>query len=134
MVLKTTDSELVLAQLTDVLSLYPRARDGTMRVEMDRRNAQPLPEGRHPQAVLYANGLATVVTYTVYTRSAHSLNFFGTDKLLWTVPFVAAGVARFLWIVHKSPDAESPTSEMLRDPPFILNFVLWTAAVITIIY
>ena len=44
------------------------------------------------------------------------------------------GIARFVWLVGHSPRGESPTDEMLRDPLFIGNLVLWAACVTLIIY
>jgi 4-hydroxybenzoate polyprenyltransferase len=104
----------------------------------DRAEAQRAVLGRYPQGVLrfalYALGAATVVAYVWYTRAEHTLAFFGTANLMFTAPFVLFGVIRFLWIVARRPDAESPTIEMLRDGPFRINLVLWVIAVIVIIY
>jgi hypothetical protein len=44
------------------------------------------------------------------------------------------GVFRFLQLVAGSPKAESPTQEMLRDTPFVLNLVMWVIEVIVIVY
>jgi len=44
------------------------------------------------------------------------------------------GVIRFLQLVRGRPKAESPTQEMLRDVPFVLNLVLWTLEIVFIVY
>ena len=41
---------------------------------------------------------------------------------------------RFLQLVAGRPKAESPTQEMLRDVPFVLNLVLWVVEVIFFVY
>jgi len=104
----------------------------------DRAEAQRAVLGRYParllRIALYTLGVATVGAYVWYTRAEHTLSFFGTGNLIYTAPFVAFGVFRFLWIVARRPDAESPTIEMLRDGPFRINLALWVIAVIFIIY
>ena len=44
------------------------------------------------------------------------------------------GVLRFLQLVRGSPKAESPTQEMLRDTPFVVNLILWVIEVVAIVY
>lgn len=104
----------------------------------DRALVQRAVLGRYPagllRGALYALGAATVGAYVAYTRAPHTLRFFHTGQLIFTAPFVAFGVGRFLWIVARRPDAESPTAEMLRDRPFLVNLVLWVVAVTAIIY
>ena len=60
--------------------------------------------------------------------------FFGTRLMVWTAPFCALGIARFLVLLFSTRRADGPTEAMLRDPPFMLNLALWAAAVLTIIY
>jgi hypothetical protein len=79
-------------------------------------------------------GLMTLVTYVAYTRAPHTIAFFGTTRMVWTAPFALVGLGRFLWLVNADPHADSPTEEILRDVPFMLNLVLWAAAVTYIIY
>jgi 4-hydroxybenzoate polyprenyltransferase len=86
------------------------------------------------QPLLAALGVLTTITYLAYTRSPHARELFRTGRLAWTVPFVAFGVYRFIWIASRKTDAESPTESMLRDPPFVANLVLYAAAVLVILY
>lgn len=75
-----------------------------------------------------------VVVYALYTRSPHTVATFGTDALLWTVPFPLVGIGRFVHLATTRHDAESPTEEMLRDPLFIVNCVLYLAVTGAILY
>jgi decaprenyl-phosphate phosphoribosyltransferase len=85
-------------------------------------------------ALLYLTGAATLVTYVVYTLDLHTRLGLGTDWLILTVPFALFGLLRFLQLVRTQPDVESPTEQMLRDKPFLFNFVAWGAAVVTVLY
>jgi hypothetical protein len=44
------------------------------------------------------------------------------------------GMLRFVHLVRSRPKAESPTQEMLRDTPFMLNLLLWIIVVVVIVY
>ncbi len=104
------------------------ARAGEQRRVLGRYRERPL------WIALWALGVATVAAYAAYTRASHTLAYFGTGALVYTAPLVALGVARFLWLVARRPDAESPTAEMLRDRWFVATLALWIVAVSVVIY
>jgi decaprenyl-phosphate phosphoribosyltransferase len=83
-------------------------------------------------------GLATIGTYVAYTFDPATREFFHSDLLWLTAPFTAFGIIRFLYLVTgragRGLKAESPTQEMLRDVPFVLNLVLWIVVVVAIVY
>jgi 4-hydroxybenzoate polyprenyltransferase len=85
------------------------------------------------RAALYATGAATFASYVQYTRAEHTVRFFGTTHMLWTAPFAAYGLYRFFVLVQ-APSGDSPTEEMLKDVPFVLNLFAWAAAITLIIY
>jgi decaprenyl-phosphate phosphoribosyltransferase len=82
------------------------------------------------------NGLAVcvVTVYVLYTRSEQTTAMFGTDALVWTVPFSVIGILRFVYLATTRHDAESPTEEMLKDPLFMANFLGWIAVTGAILY
>jgi decaprenyl-phosphate phosphoribosyltransferase len=85
------------------------------------------------RAALYATALATFAAYVMYTRAEHTVRFFGTTRMLWTAPFAAFGLLRF-YVLVQTPKGESPTEEILKDAPFMLNLLTWAAAITLIIY
>ena len=93
---------------------------------------------RSLNVALALTGGATAMTYVFYTLDQDTRTFFHTDLLWITVPFTAFGIARFLQLVNgragRGLKAESPTQEMLRDVPFVLNLVLWVIVVVAIVY
>jgi hypothetical protein len=60
--------------------------------------------------------------------------FFDASWLWVTTIHPLFGVIRFLQLVRSRPKAESPTQEMLRDTPFMLNVTIWVIEVIAIVY
>jgi decaprenyl-phosphate phosphoribosyltransferase len=79
-------------------------------------------------------GGATFAGYVLYTLDPHTIQYFGTRELVWTAPFPAIGIARFLWITLVRPREDSPTEAMLRDAPFLLNLGAWAAAILFVLY
>jgi 4-hydroxybenzoate polyprenyltransferase len=76
----------------------------------------------------------TCLAYVAYTLDDHTIRFFGTDRLVWSSPFVVFGVIRFLFITLYKPTDDSPTEAMLKDPLFLADLAGATAAVLYIIY
>jgi len=85
-------------------------------------------------ALLLVSGVATVGTYVVYTLDPHTRAQFGTDYLIGSAVFMLLGVLRFVQLVRNSPEAESPTEQILRDVPFITIGVLGAASLVAIVY
>ncbi len=77
---------------------------------------------------------STVIAYSLYTVDPATAPRLGTRHLVWTVPLVVYGVFRFLFLLYRRNDARSPTDAILRDPPFLLNLLLWGILVLLLIY
>ncbi len=86
------------------------------------------------RVTLYLLAVATVGVYAAYTLSAHVVELFGNNRLVYTVGFGAVGVLRFIHLATTRHDAESPTEEMLKDPLFMLNFLAWLGLLAAILY
>jgi 4-hydroxybenzoate polyprenyltransferase len=85
------------------------------------------------RVLLSATGLATVVTYTVYTLDAHTIAMFGTRYLVVTSVFMLIGVGRFVQLI-RSADTESPTEAMLKDKVFVATFIIGAIVTVGLIY
>jgi decaprenyl-phosphate phosphoribosyltransferase len=93
---------------------------------------------RSLDVALALTGGATVITYVAYTLDSTTRAFFNSNYLWLTAPFVCFGIWRFLRLVSgrsgRGLRAESPTQEMLRDVPLMLNLVAWVIVVVAIVY
>ena len=76
----------------------------------------------------------TIVTYTMYTVADETAAKFGAGNLLvWTVPFVVFGLARYMLLVQTRRGGGSPTRMLLGgDSLFVANAILWLATVVWI--
>jgi 4-hydroxybenzoate polyprenyltransferase len=79
-------------------------------------------------------GILTCAAYVAYTIAPRTIYAFGTDKLVYSAPFVAIGVIRFLFLALWYPKDDPPTEAMLKDPYFLADLVLAAATVLYIIY
>jgi 4-hydroxybenzoate polyprenyltransferase len=93
---------------------------------------------RSLNVALALTGTATAATYVAYTLDPATCEFFNSHWLWLTAPFTIFGILRFLMLVSgkagRGLRSESPTQEMLRDVPFVLNLVLWSVVVVAIVY
>jgi decaprenyl-phosphate phosphoribosyltransferase len=88
----------------------------------------------HLNVVLWVLAAFTTIAYFLYARAPHTVAFFGSHRMIFTTPFIAFGIWRFIHLVRNRPQAESPTEEMLRDKLFIANILAWMVAVLAVIY
>lgn len=77
---------------------------------------------------------ATVMSYALYTMAPETIEKFGTEKLIFSVPFVLFGIFRYLYLVHKKGMGESPETALTRDAYLWVDIVLWIAVVGWILY
>jgi decaprenyl-phosphate phosphoribosyltransferase len=88
----------------------------------------------HLNVALWVLALLTTAAYFLYARAPHTVEFFGSHRMIFTTPFIAIGIWRFMHLVRHRPQAESPTEEMLRDKVFLANILAWMVAVLAVIY
>ncbi len=77
---------------------------------------------------------SAVVSYALYATAPETVEKFHGEGLVYTLPLVLFGVFRYLYLTYQTPGEKNPTEAILRDVPFLLNIVLWMAAVVWIIY
>lgn len=82
---------------------------------------------------MIGTAMATVAAYTAYTMEDHSADF-GTDSLPITIPFCVIGLTRFFRLSSDTRTAKSPTEQITRDVPFLLNLAAWGVIMIYLIY
>jgi 4-hydroxybenzoate polyprenyltransferase len=76
----------------------------------------------------------TIISYALYTVSERTVLTFGTEKLIYTTPFVIYGIFRYMYLIHKKNLGESPSSIVTKDIPIVLTVLIWFAACVVIIY
>jgi len=83
---------------------------------------------------MYTLAVATICVYIAYTLDAHVVEMFHTSRLVYSAPFVAIAMVRFIWLALWRPRDESPTEAMLKDPLFLLDLAAAVATILYVIY
>ncbi|MCC7439394.1 MAG: decaprenyl-phosphate phosphoribosyltransferase [Armatimonadetes bacterium] len=86
------------------------------------------------RVILNVSVTGSIMSYTLYSVSDHTQQFFGTDKFVYTVPIVMYGIFRYLYLDEKRRTAENPVAVILRDPSLIATGIIWTLVSIALIY
>lgn len=77
---------------------------------------------------------ASLMSYALYTIWPGTVAKFGNERLLYTVPIVAYGIFRYLFLVGGSRSSEDPSQVLLTDRPLAGCVLLYLAAVVAIVY
>ncbi|MGA7838072.1 MAG: hypothetical protein WB996_08905, partial [Ignavibacteriaceae bacterium] len=88
----------------------------------------------------FADQMATVaaagviICYALYTVAARTVSVFGTEKLIYTTPFVVFGIFRYMFLVYMNKKGENTTELLITDLAMIINVVLYILTTTLIIY
>ena len=77
---------------------------------------------------------STLLAYAFYTISPETVGKFGTDRLLFTLPFPLYGLFRYLYLIHQRDGGGNPSETLLQDRPILACVMLWAVTAAMIIY
>jgi 4-hydroxybenzoate polyprenyltransferase len=84
--------------------------------------------------LLLITATASLMSYALYTIWPATVAKFGTEALLYTVPFVAYGIFRYLYLTRASEKSEDPSQVLLTDRPMAVNVLLYLITVLVVLY
>ena len=84
--------------------------------------------------LLLVSASASLMSYALYTIWPDTVAKFGTEGLLYTVPFVAYGIFRYLFLVRATALTEDPAQVLLTDRPLAVCVGLYLLTVLGILY
>ncbi len=79
-------------------------------------------------------GAGVIICYALYTLAARTVSVFGTEKLIYTTPFVVFGIFRYMFLVYMNKKGENTTELLITDPSMIINVALYILTTTLIIY
>ena len=82
--------------------------------------------------LLTISATASWLSYTLYTVEASNLP--ENNTMLLTIPLVTLGLFRYLYLLNRSKEAESPEHLIIRDLPMVLSIVSWLAASAVVLF
>ena len=114
-----------------------RARGGATLAESGEHIAARSALANYTPALLdrmiWLSASGTLVTYALYTVDNVTVLTHGTDKLVYTVPFVLYGLFRYLYVLYRRGGGLDPAVEVLRDPHLLAAVTGWLATVLMLI-
>lgn len=75
-----------------------------------------------------------VLAYSLYTMSPETVAVHGTDKLVYTVPFVLYGLFRYLHLTYREQGGEDAASDLVRDPHLLITVLAWIVVTLGIFW
>ena len=76
----------------------------------------------------------TLVAYAIYTIWPATVAKVGSEDLIYTVPIVAYGLFRYLWLAQRRQEGEDPSRTLLTDGPLLASVLLWAALAWGVLY
>jgi 4-hydroxybenzoate polyprenyltransferase len=74
-----------------------------------------------------------LISYIFFTVAPDTIARHETSNLVYSVPFVAYGLFRYLFKVQEGK-GDGPVDILLKDPIFAVNAVLWVACIVVLLY
>jgi 4-hydroxybenzoate polyprenyltransferase len=75
----------------------------------------------------------SILSYSLYTVSAETIEKHGDDRLMYTVPIVVYGVFRYLFLVYRRSEGGDPARLLFRDAPLVLCGLAYAAVVVVLL-
>ncbi len=77
---------------------------------------------------------SALVSYMIYTASPEVEAKLGTPHLYLTVPFVAFGILRYLYLIDERNEGGDPARVLIQDRPLQIAVALWLLTDIALLY
>lgn len=74
-----------------------------------------------------------LIAYGLYSIDPLTIAMHGTDKLVFTLPLVAYGLFRYVYVLYRRGGGGDPTLEFLRDPHLIGAVLAWLGLTVALI-
>jgi decaprenyl-phosphate phosphoribosyltransferase len=126
---------LIVSGLLALFMALAKRRDDLVRSlgDQHRRSLTGYSQSFLDTAVAVVLG-ALLVTYMIYTTDRQVMAELGTDRLVYTVIFLIAGVLRYLQITLVENRSGSPTTVVLTDRFLLVTGALWAITLAALIH
>ena len=71
---------------------------------------------------------AVLLSYSLYAMAPETFLVHATDSLIYTIPFVAYGIFRYLYLLHAKQAGADTSRDLARDPHLAATVLAWGAA------
>ena len=75
------------------------------------------------------------MSYALYTFSGvGGANVPSNNLMMLTVPFVAYGILRYLFLIYRENRGETPEEILIKDRPLLVNVLLWLGTATIVLF
>ncbi len=83
--------------------------------------------------LLSMTAACAIISYSIYTVSPETVRLHGTDKLVYTVPFIVYGIFRYLFLLHRLGMGHDTARDLLTDRHMLATLACWMLATVAIL-
>ncbi len=83
--------------------------------------------------LLSITSAGAIISYSLYTTAAQTIQAHHTQYLIGTVPMVTYGIFRYLYLLHRWKAGENPARELLGDRHTLITACLWATSTVWLI-
>lgn len=115
---------------------FGKRRDELMKIQPEQGETRPVLKGYSEPMVNALIGISLAMTcmmYSMYTIWPTTVKHFGTRDLLFTIPFVLAGMGRYAYLVFREAKGGRPHEILLNDFALQVIIIGWVGTAIYII-
>ena len=76
----------------------------------------------------------TIICYSLYTLEPHTIERFGTNRLIYSVFFVIYGIFRYMYLLNFSEEIEDPTDAVYADKGLFLTCLGFCLYILLILF
>lgn len=69
----------------------------------------------------------TIISYGLYTVAGTTVQIHGTNRLIYTLPFVIYGIFRYLYLTQRHAKGTDTARDLLSDRHLLVTAVMWVA-------
>jgi sugar (pentulose or hexulose) kinase len=77
--------------------------------------------------IISTSAAAALLSYSLYTMSPGTIHLHGTENLIYTIPLVAYGMFRYLYLLHAKRGGTDASRDLFRDPHVFVAVLAWAA-------
>jgi 4-hydroxybenzoate polyprenyltransferase len=115
---------------------FGKRRNEILALEADSAHHRPVLEKYNLSFldnVIMSTGAISIISYALYTLDHEVIEKFGTEKLIYTAPFVAYGIFRYTHLLMRNKEGD-PTEVIVQDRTLLIVAIAWFLSAYAIIY
>jgi len=75
-----------------------------------------------------------LISYSIYTVWPKTVEKFGTNALVYTIPFVVFGIMRYLYLVYRREEGGDPSGVLFMDRAILIDVFAWALTTVGILW